>query len=87
MLQMSHMLSLSLPRAQTFAMEYNNTLDSQQKFVSKGRKTKSSAEYIRPKLSAVQGFIELAHSDQMSAHFHAPLILFCSSVLLFGRKS
>lgn len=72
---------------QTFAMEYNNALDSQQKFVSKRRKTKSSAEYITPKLSAIQGFIELAHSDQMSVHFHTSLILFCSSVLLFDRES
>lgn len=45
MLQRSHMFSLSIPWAQTFAMEYNNALDSQQKFVSKGRKTKSSAAY------------------------------------------
>lgn len=47
MFQMNHMFSLSIPWAQTFAMEYNNALDSQQKFVSKGRKTKSSAEYCR----------------------------------------
>lgn len=72
---------------QISAMEYNNALDSRQKFVSKGRKTKSSAEYITPKLSAIQGFIELAYSDQMSVHFHTPLILFCSSALLFDRES
>lgn len=47
MLQMSHMFSLSIPWAQTLAMECNNALNSQQKFVSKGRKTKSSAEYCR----------------------------------------
>lgn len=57
------------------------------KFLCKGRKTKFSAEYITPKLSAVEWFIELAHSDRMSVQLHTPLILFCSHGLLFDRDS